>query len=273
MSSRVLVARATAAEWSPAPLPKNVLQRRAAHSPDADVVMPGGRGRDFSRVPARAQRLTKFSDDPTTSGSGTGDTEKDVEASAPATPQTSGAGAPAAPQQSTGTPVNGKVTSLDVITGATGAVTGFPAVTGGGSLDSPGPFNDTTTGACRNIHQMKFTVAGIPTSEFRLLRMIDRTSTVAGTQQKYSGNDGPSPTTVLRPANTSLVVVADSPGYKASGKSSDFPISYNADFKLYGFDLVSKTILAELNYTVTIAKSTLSDAKPTNQIKVTKKVL
>jgi len=35
---------------------------------------------------------------------------------------------------------------------------------------SPGYKASTTTGACRNIHQMKFTVAGIPTSEFRLLR-------------------------------------------------------------------------------------------------------
>jgi hypothetical protein len=84
--------------------------------------------------------------------------------------------------------------------------------------------------------------------------------------------DRPIPAMVLRPS-TSLVAVADRPGYKASSLSSDFPITYDADFKLYGFDLVSKTILAELDYTVTIAKSTLADAKPTNQIKVTKKVL
>jgi hypothetical protein len=282
MSSRVLAACAKAADWTPAPLPKNVLQRRAAHAAGADFIVAGGPGRDFSRVPARVEVLSKFSDD-VISGGGANDAEKEVAGSEAAAPQTSGAdtpetlqqstGAPTAPQQTTGKPVNGKVTSLDVITGPTGAVTGFPAVPGGGSLDSPGAFNDTTTGACRNIHQMKFTVIGIPTSELLLLRTIDRTATVAGMQKKFAGVDGPNPTTVLRPANTSYVAVADSPGYKASSNSSDFPISYNADFKLYAFDFVTKTILAELNYTVTIAKSTLTDAKPTNSINVTKKVL
>jgi hypothetical protein len=119
---------------------------------------------------------------------------------------------------------------------------------------------------------MKFAVTGIPSNELRLTRLIDRKSTTAGTKSAYKGNDGPSPTTVLRPT-TSQVVVADATGYKASSQSSDFPITYDADFKLYAFDLVSQNILAELDYTVTIAKSTLSDAKPTNQISVTKKVL
>jgi hypothetical protein len=275
MTRRLHAARAKAADWTPAPVPKNVLQRRAAHAGVVGVPVPSGPPRDFSRVPTRgAELLGKFSDDVATVGGVASETETHAAGSGPATPQTSGPGtAAAAPQQTPGTPVNGKVTSLDVITSSTGAVTGFPAIPGGGSLDTPGPFNDTTTGACRNFHQMKFTVAGITTNELRLLRMIDRKSTVAGTQQKYAGQDGPNSTTVLRPANTSLVVVADCPGYKASSNSADFPISYNADFKLYGYDVVSNAILAELHYTVTIAKSALNDAKPTNTIKVTKKVL
>ena len=275
MSSRVLAARAKAADWTPAPPARSVLQRRGAHAGGGEFTMPRGPARDFSQVPARAaELLTKFSDDAATPAGGAPETEEHVVGSSTvATPQTSVPGSPAAaPQQGTGTPVNGKVTNLDVITGSTGAVTGFPAIPGGGSLDTPGPFNDTTTGACRNFHQMKFTVAGITTNELRLLRMIDRTSTVAGKQQKYAGQDGPNSTTVLRPANTSRVAVADCPGYKASSNSADFPISYNADFKLYGYDIVSNAILAEVHYTVTIAKSALSDAKPTNSIKVTKKV-
>jgi len=40
--------------------------------------------------------------------------------------------------------------------------------------ETPGPFNDTTTGACRNIDQIKFTVAGISTNELRLPRSKKR---------------------------------------------------------------------------------------------------
>jgi hypothetical protein len=235
-------------------------------SPGARRGAPSG---DFSRVPACA--FAEFSDDAADPSSTEGNAASTAESKTAAAEEAAAdIGETPVPQQSAN--VNGKVTSLDVITGSSGAVTGFPAVAGGGSLDSPGPFNDTTTGACRNIHQMKFTVTGIPSSELRLLRMIDRKSTTAGTKSAHKGNDGPSPATVLRPT-TSQVAVADATGYKASSQSSDFPITYDADFKLYAFDLVSQAILAELDYTVTIAKSTLADAKPTNQISVTKKVL
>jgi hypothetical protein len=150
MSSRVLASRAKAADWTPA---------LALRSP----------ARNFSRVPARtAELLAKFSDDAATSGGGDTGTEKGLAGKAPATPQISGACNSAAPRQSAGTPINGKVTNVDVITGATGAVIGFPAVPDGGSLDSPGPFND----ACRNIHQMKFSVADDTSNELRLLRIV-----------------------------------------------------------------------------------------------------
>lgn len=268
------------------------LLRRASHQADVNVLAPrlavaqrddsgpqsiGGRrgasSGDFSRAPARAPNGFEFSDDAAEPSSTVGNAASAAESKTGAAEEdVADIGETATPQQSQGGNVNGKVTSLDLITGSSGAVTGFPAVAGGGSLDSPGPFNDTTTGACRNIHQMKFAVTGIPSSELRLLRMIDRKSTTAGTKSAHQGNDGPSPTTVLRPT-TSQVAVADATGYKASSQSSDFPITYDADFKLYAFDLVSQNILAELDYTVTIAKSTLSDAKPTNQISVTKKVL
>jgi len=303
--SRALASIAKAADWMPMPATRSVLRRQTAsgqdaigsgmfdrcganarpslrgatHAADVDVLAPqplGGRrdarSGDFSRVPVRAPNgFAEFSDDAAVASSTEGNTASAAESkTATAEEAAADIGETPVPQQSAN--VNGKVTSLDLITGSSGAVTGFPAVIGGGVLDSPGPFNDTTTGACRNVHQMKFTVTGIPSSELRLLRMIDRKSTTAGTKSAHQGNDGPSPTTVLRPT-TSQVAVADATGYKASSQSSDFPITYDADFKLYAFDLVSQTILAELDYTVTIAKSTISDAKPTNQISVTKKVL
>jgi hypothetical protein len=311
--SRALASIAKAADWTPMQAQRSVLRRQSASGPDAngmfdrygasalpsplrsavhpadmDVLAPHlaagqrddswlqsiGGGRcgeplgDFAHVPARTPSgFAEVSDDAAVASS----TESNAEGKTAASEEAAAdIGETATPQQSA--KVNGKVTSLDLITGSSGAVTGFPAITGGGVLGSPCPFNDTTTGACRNIHQMKFTVTGIPSSELRLLRMIDRKSTTAGTKSAYQGNDGPNPAMVLRPT-TSQVAVADATGYKASSQSSDFPITYDADFKLYGFDLVSKTILAELDYTVTIAKSTLSDAKPTNQISVTKKVL
>jgi hypothetical protein len=311
--NRALASIAKAADWTPMPVHRSVLrrqsvsrrdangmfdryrangllslQRRSGHAASMDVLTPpaattqhddggpqsigGQRGAssgDFCRVPVRA--FAEFNDDAADPSSTEGNAASAAVSKTAAAEDTAvDISETPVPQQSAN--VNGKVTSLDLVTGSTGAVTGFPAVTGGGSLDSPGPFNDTTTGACRNIHQMNFTVTGIPSSELRLLRMIDRKSTTAGTKSAHQGSDGPSPATVLRPT-TSQVVVADATGYKASSLSSDFPITYDADFKLYAFDLVTQTILAELDYTVTIAKSTLADAKPTNQISVTKKVL
>ena len=292
MMSRALASNAVASDWTPAP---GLLQRNAGRLAEVDRLMPSvpadRRGRnwprsiaggvtagDFSRVPAHAAPdIARISDDALTPAGSTATspsatTAGQTTAGSAAAPGNAAGNTPAAPQQGQGTPVNGKVTSLDVVTGATGAVTGFPAITGGGSLDSPGVFNDTTTGSCKNIHQMKFTVTGIPSSELQLLRMIDRTATAAGNKHVHKGKDGPSAPTVLRPTS-SLVAVADSPGYIGHGHSTDFPVSYNADFKLYGYDIVSKTILAELDYKVAIAKSALTDNKPTNQITVTRKVL
>ena len=291
MMSRALATNAVTSDWMPAP---GLLQRKAGRLAEVDRLTPrvpadrrdhnrprsiagGVAAGDFSQVPAHAAPdIARVSDDALgpagSTATSSSATASQTTAGGAAAPGNVAGNTPAASQQGQGAPVNGKVTSLDVVTGATGAVTGFPAITGGGSLDSPGAFNDTTTGSCKNIHQMKFTVTGIPSNEFGLLRMIKRTATAAGNTHVHNGNDGPSAPTVLRPT-TSLVAVADSPGYIGHGHSSDFPVGYNADFKLYGYDIVSKTILAELDYTVTIAKSALTDAKPTNQINVTRKVL
>jgi hypothetical protein len=188
--SRALASIAKAMDWTPMPAVQCVLRCHTAtgpdatgmfdrhgtnarsgatHSADLDVPAPqslGGphdaRSGDFSRVPARAPNsVAEFSDDAVEPSSAEGNAASAAESKTGAAEETAAdIGETPVPQQSAN--VNGKVTSLDLITGSSGAVTGFPAVTGGGVLDSPGPFNDTTTGACRNIHQMKFTLTGHP---------------------------------------------------------------------------------------------------------------
>jgi hypothetical protein len=160
----------------------------------------------------------------------------------------------------------GKVTALDVITGSSGALTGFPPIPGGGNLNTPGPFNDiTTTGSCKNVHQMKFTLAGTTSSEVSLVRTINRTASAAGVQQTHNGSDGPSAATVIRPT-TDVIAVADSPGYSGQGLSAPFPVTYNAAFVLHAFDAIQKGIYAMLTYNVAVSKQTMTDPKPTNQI-------
>lgn len=231
-------------------------------------------GADFSGLRAQAGDGRQFSDDTlgesvaspqVSSGlaepAGEGRTDGKPQAEAP---ELAGPDAGAAqPMQAASK--KGKVKSVDVITGSSGALTGFPTIPGGGNLDSPGPFNDLTTGSVKNIHQMKFTLDGTTSSEVSLIRTVNRTASAAGVQQTHNGPDGPSPTTVIRP-NDATIAVADSPGYSGQGLTAPFPVTYNASFVLYAFDNVQKGIYAKLTYNVAISKQTLADPKPTNQI-------
>jgi hypothetical protein len=166
-------------------------------------------------------------------------------------------------------PATGRVTGADVIQSSTGAVTGFPVVRGC-DLSVPGPFNDTTTnGTCTLVFQVKFHLAGIPSSEVALTRKVTRTATVtiggAQKQDIHNGPDGPSAPTVLKP-DGSTVVVSDSPGYFGSGAKNIFPVTYHADFELYAYDLVAGKVLAKLTYTVDIVKKTFGDSSPTTTL-------
>ncbi len=184
------------------------------------------------------------------------------------------AGSPAdSPQSLSGSP---KVAELKLIADKKGAFQGFP-IAKGIDLNVPGPFNDTqTTGSCVNVHQMQFRLSQGDPNEVKLIRKIVRVS-VAGGKSEQKGekdkpaDDGPSAGSVIRPDGSSSVVVADAPGFIGKGDASKsagtFPVSYDADFQLYATDAIQPRILAKMEYTVTVAKQSFGDTKPTNEIK------
>ena len=179
----------------------------------------------------------------------------------------------AAPQQAQTSSKKGSVSAIDVITSPSGAYSGFAAIPDGGSLDSPGPFNDLVSGSCKNIHQIKFTLAGTTSADVSLTRKVDRKNTAAiPGPPPYKGPDGPSVGTVLRP-DEKTVVVADSPGYRGHGLTTPFPITYDGSFELYAFDNIQQGVYAKLTYKVAISKKTIAEQNPTNQITITSKTL
>lgn len=174
-----------------------------------------------------------------------------------------------------------KVDKLNVITSKSGAFSGFP-VAKGIDLNVPGPHNDTaTTGSCVNVHQMQFHLAKGDPAEVKLIRKVIRVAKAAGQENRKGekdkpADDGPSAGSVIRPKDSSSVVVADAPGFIGKGDASKadaskadavFPVSYDADFNLYAIDLVQPRILAKLSYTVSISKKSFGDAAPVNEIK------
>jgi hypothetical protein len=254
---------------------------------DIDRLKPSTRAfrADFSGVPVRTgtPASPKMNDDGLGSEGVTSSTAVTPDPAAPATASggtgelpltetTATAGTEGAEALQQTSSKKGKVTSLDAITSSTGALSGFVAIPGGGNLNSPGPFNDLTTGSCKNIHQMKFTLSGTTSSEVGLLRTVNRTATASNTTQTKNGPDGPSVGTFVRPSET-VIGVADSPGYSGNSTSAPFPVSYSASFDLYAFDAIQKGIYAKLTYQVSIAKKTLTDSNPTNTLTIVSKTL
>ena len=211
----------------------------------------------------RATPVRAFQDDPAT-GSASHDTE--------AVKPPAGAASNGEAQPLAGAP---KLAELKVITGKTGAFSDFP-IAKGIDLNVPGPFNDTqTTGSCVNVHQMQFRLSGGSPDEVRLIRKVIRVATAGGTENRKGekdkpADDGPSEGSVIRPKGSSSVVVADAPGYIGKGDASAsariFPVGYDADFVLYAADVVEGKILARLDYNVSVAKASFTDAKPKNEI-------
>jgi len=162
------------------------------------------------------------------------------------------------------------VTSIDPITGTKNALTSFPALpVSNCNLNSPGPLNDTTTGSCRNIHQIHFHLRGIRAEDVSLLRIVERTTIIGGDTDSINKSDGPSAEAVIRP-NDSLIAVGDCPGFSAkSANPAAFPISYHAHFILSAHDSVQKVVLAKISYDVAIDKKTFDDPNPTNTFTVT----
>lgn len=177
-----------------------------------------------------------------------------------------------APNQSLSATRKGRVTGFDVIKGHSGAFSGFPStVCGYINLNEPGPVNDTTTkGVCFNVHQMKFSLAGIPAEEVELLRKIVRTASGAAGTETKNGKDGPDDSCVLRPSS-SLIAVADAPGLilgpgSVSISRKAFPIKYDADFELYVYDRLGTGLFGRLTYKVAIDKKSFDDQAPVNKI-------
>ena len=179
------------------------------------------------------------------------------------TGQTNQQGGSQQPQQQTGgIPRGGKVTAVTLIDSATGALSGFPSLANVPDLNTPGPFNDTTTGACQNVQQIRFDLSGIPNNEVNLVRTKDGVAGPVGQEQPRKGPDGPSDPTKLR--QNSLIAVADCPGI--SKATSGFPLRYAMNFQLFAFDIVSKSIMAKATYKVNILKQSVGDTKPVNEL-------
>ena len=169
-----------------------------------------------------------------------------------------------------------KLAEIKLITGKDGAFSGFPVIDGI-DLSVPGPFNDTqTTGTCVNVHQMQFRLSEGDPAEVKLIRKVIRVAVAGGKEHRKGekdkpADDGPSAPTVIRPKDSSSVVVADAPGFKGKGDASKssgvFPVSYDADFQLFAIDPIAPKILGKMTYTVRVSKQTYDDASPVNEIK------
>jgi hypothetical protein len=163
-----------------------------------------------------------------------------------------------------------KVKAVTAITGKTNALTGFPSLPGVPDLNTPGAINNTTTGACQNVQQIKFDLAAIAPNEVDLLRLKDGAAGQVGKEKPRKGNDGPSDPGKLR--GSDFIAVADTPGISLAPNATTidpaaFPLRYSVDFQLFAFDIVSKAILAKVTYSVNILKQTQSDPAPVNEFK------
>jgi len=181
------------------------------------------------------------------------------------------------PRQPQGPGAKNLVRSIDPITAAgVNAVSGFPAMpVSDCNLNAPGPVNNTTTGACRNINQVRFGLAGIDSKDVRLLRIVERTTVAGGKTKTIEKSDGPSDPTVLRP-NASEIAVGDCPGFGPDGANAmpatAFPVSYHAHFILSAHDAaLGMAALGKLSYDVKLEKKAVNDPIPVNTFTVTDK--
>ena len=135
-------------------------------------------------------------------------------------------------------------------------------------MNSPGPYNNTANGPCRNVFQIYFYLAGIAASQVSLFRIVDRTTLVGGVTETINKSDTPDPRLVL-PLGDSIIGVADCPGSTKNVTPAEYPISYHAHFILGAWDSVANAVLATITYDVTIDKQAIDDANPTNTFQVT----
>lgn len=174
------------------------------------------------------------------------------------------------------TPVVDKV---ELVTSTAGAVGGykdgeFPCDV---SLNKPEPYNDASfTGSVANVHQVQFHLSQGRAEDLRATRLAKRTSMRAGKTYTKPGTDSPTASDGPPPHEYMFtkdkLVIADAPGWckgKTSLDSSDFPLTYSADFSTYAYDPLDNRVVASIAYHVEISKSHYSEGNPTNTASVT----
>lgn len=182
----------------------------------------------------------------------------------------------------TGTPPAVSVDRIDLVTGAAGAIGGFPAIVGGASLNTPGPFNSTTE--VKNSLQVHFHLDNGSSAALTPVREIQRTATLAGgtvlnnppdqvlppgvvgppAPGGFTGvliaNDGPAAHEIQRPT-ADTIVIADAPGLQGMVTAS-YPVTYMAHFILTLNDATNAPI-ARANFDVRIDKRTETEVPNT----------
>ncbi|HEX9988836.1 MAG TPA: hypothetical protein VGE45_10225 [Chloroflexia bacterium] len=183
------------------------------------------------------------------------------------------------------------VDRIDIVDSASGAIGGFPAITSG-DLNTPGPYNDATTGAVKNAHQIHFHLDQGDSSMLTPRRELQRSFWAAGIEHKNPpdrplppgevgpptpggydgvivGPDGPPPHEIQRPS-TDKIVVADAPGARAL-VTAQYPYTYRSHFTLIVADSGGRDI-AKVTYDVWIEKTSAADVPNThNSITATSK--
>jgi hypothetical protein len=186
-------------------------------------------------------------------------------------------------------PTGPTVDRIDLVNTPTGAVAGFPAVTAG-DLNTPGPFNSSTTNGVGHSLQVHFHLDNGNSSALTPRREIQRTAMVTGSVSNNPpdrpapggigppapggfegvliGPDGPGSHEIKRPT-ADKIVVADAPGV-ADVPTGSFPVTYKAHFAVTL--AAASTDIARINYDVLIDKRTATDVPNTeNQSLTTEK--
>lgn len=182
----------------------------------------------------------------------------------------------------TGTPPAVSVDRIDLVTGAAGAIGGFPAIVGGASLNTPGPFNSPTE--VKNSLQVHFHLDNGSSAALTPVREIQRTATLAtgavlnnppdqvlppgvagppapgGFTGVLIANDGPAAHEIQRPT-ADTIVIADAPGLQGLVAAS-YPVTYMAHFILTLNDATNAPI-ARATFDVRIDKRTATEVPNT----------
>jgi hypothetical protein len=167
-------------------------------------------------------------------------------------------------------PASPTVDRITVVDSPTGAIGGYPNIIGNADLNVPGPFNDATTGECRNVHQIHFHLDAGDSARLTPTRIWTATATAAGTTVLTRTNfpDGPPPHEIQRPG-TDRLVVADAVG-AVTLPAGNYPFIMTSDFVMTV--AAGGSDVARIRYQVRIHKTSVTDVPNTeNRIVATEK--